>query len=337
MWYYDATGKRRRESTKTDDKELARKKLLTRITEYQALRDGDKTISDIPYSHFSDEFLNHYKARYPYETFKSHRSTINEFKKFLDFAEIKLLSEITTAIIDKYVTYLRESKGNRANTCNNHLKNLNTQFNFAIRHKLIKDNLAKGCRKVEVNDAKKKDALSPEEYQRFMKVATKLYPHYYPIYYTFIHTGLRFTELIKLKWEDVDFDNNVLWIMKPKSKKKPDYISVHDSLLKVLEGVKRKSKGEYVFTDENCAPFGFRTRKIIRRLKKVLKKANIASISTLHELRHTHCSYLFNAGLSTREVMEQMRHTEMRTTESYAHIFKPVTNKKIKKLERLDQ
>ncbi len=67
------------------------------------------------------------------------------------------------------------------------------------------------------------------------------------------------------------------------------------------------------------------------------KMANIASISTVHELRHTYCSYLFNIGLNTREVMEQMRHTEMRTTEGYAHIFRPEANRKIKKLERLDR
>jgi hypothetical protein len=35
--------------------------------------------------------------------------------------------------------------------------------------------------------------------------------------------------------------------------------------------------------------------------------------------------------------MEQMRHTEMRTAEGYAHIFRPVVNKKIKKLEQLDK
>lgn len=337
MWYYDATGKRKQESTKTDDKELARKKLLTRITEYRTLQEGEKVVSDMPYAYFSEEFLKHYNARYPYETFKSHRSVVNEFAKFLDFTGLKLISEITTATIDRYVTYLREVKGNRAITCNNHLKNLLTQFNFAIGHKLMKENPAKGCRKVEVNDAKQKNALSPEEYQRFMKVAKKEYPHYYPIFYTFLHSGLRFTELIKLKWQDIDFENKVLWIMKPKCKKRPDYVSMHDSLKNLLEGLKKKAKSEYVFTKENGEPFGFRTRKIIRRLKIVLEKAGISSISTLHELRHTHCSYLFNAGLNTREVMEQMRHTEMRTTEGYAHIFRPEANKKIKKLERLDE
>ncbi len=337
IWYYDANGKRHRESTETNNKRLAEEILHSRIIEFQSLQNGNKTVSDMPYAHFSAEFLNHYKARYPYETFKSHRSAVNEFTKFLGFAGITRLSEITTSVVDKYITYLRESKGNRANTCNNHLKNIKTQFNFAISHNLMKENPAKGCRKVEVNDAKKKSALSPEEYRSFMAIAEKEYPHYYPIYYTFIHTGLRFTELIKLKWQDIDFENKVLWIMKPKSKKKPDYVSMHDSLIRVLEELKGKSKGEYVFTDENDQPFGFRTRKIIRRLKSILKTANIASISTIHELRHTHCSYLFNIGLNTREVMEQMRHTEMRTTEGYAHIFRPETNRKIKKLERLDR
>ncbi|MDP8229496.1 MAG: tyrosine-type recombinase/integrase [Candidatus Gorgyraea atricola] len=337
MWYYDAKGKRRQESTKTDDKELARRKLLTRLTEHQALRTGEKAVSDMPYLHFAEEFLKHYKARYPYETFKSHRSCINEFMRFLDLVGLNLLSEITTAVIDKYITYLRESKGNRANTCNNHLKNLCTQFNFAIRHNLVKDNPAKGCKKVEVNDAKQKSALSPLEYQAFMAATKKMYLFYFPIYYTFIHTGLRFTELIKLKWQDIDFENKVLWVMQPKCKKKPDYISMHDGLIKVLDGLKKKSRSEYVFTTEDGIPFGIRTRKIIRRLKEILKKANITGISTIHELRHTHCSLLFNAGLNTKEIMEQMRHTELRTTEGYAHIFRPEANRKIKKLERLDR
>jgi len=201
----------------------------------------------------------------------------------------------------------------------------------------MKDNPAKGCKKVEVNDAKKKGALSPEEYQKFMKNAKRIYPYYYPIYYTFIHTGLRFTELIKLKWQDIDFENKVLWIMQPKCKKKPDYISVHDGLIKVLEGLKKKSKSEYVFTTEDGSPFGIRTRKIIRRLKEILKKANITGISTLHELRHSYCSQLFNAGLSAREVQVQMRHKELRVTEGYAHIFRPEINKKVKRLERLDR
>lgn len=335
VWYYDANGRRHRESTQTNNKKVAEEILRSRILEFQSLRSGIKTISDMPYEAFADDFLKHYKVRYPYETFKSHRSIVNEFKKFLDSMGLFRLKEITPEIINKYITYLREVKKNKACTCNNHLKNLTTQFNFAIQNKLMNENPAKGCPKIEVTDSRKRGALSIEQYQKFMEITKAEYPFYLPIYYAFLHTGLRFTELINLKWEDINFEEKILWVTKPKGKKSPEYISIHDNLIKVLESLPRES--EYVFTTETGVPFKPRSRKMIRRLKKILLKAGIANISTLHELRHSYCSQLFNAGLSAREVQVQMRHKELRVTEGYAHIFRPEINRKIKRLERLDR
>ncbi|MBP7055684.1 MAG: site-specific integrase [Candidatus Omnitrophica bacterium] len=290
----------------------------------------------MPYKHFSEGFLRHYEARYPYETYKSHKSAVNEFTKFLESSGITRLSEITTAVVNNYVTYLRTTKGDRANTCNNHLKNLQTQFNFAIKNGgLMKNNPAKDAKKVEINDAKKKGALSAEEYQRFMEVAEERHLFYYPIFYTFLHTGLRFTELISLRWEDIDWKAKTLWVMKPKGKKKPEPISIHDSLIKTLQSLPKR--GDYVFMDEDGKPFCARTRKLVRRLKDILKEAGITSISTLHELRHTYCSQLFRVGFNPREVQRQMRHSELGVTEGYAHIFMPEYNKKIDRLQRLDK
>lgn len=336
IWYYDAAGKRKYESTQTVDKDVARQILLSRITEFDQLRNGMKPVSDMPYKHFSEGFLMHYKTRYPYETFKSHKSVVNEFTKFLESVGITRLSEVTTAVINNYITYLRSTKGDRANTCNNHLKNLHTQFSFAIKNgRLMKDNPAKDCKKVEIDDAKKKGALSAEEYQRFLDCAKEKYPFYYPIFYTFLHTGLRFTEFINLKWEDIDWKAKVLWVMKPKGKKKPEPISIHDNLIKTLQSLPKT--GDCVFTDEDGNPFCARTRKIVRHLKAILKETNITSISTLHELRHTYCSQLFRVGLNSREVQRQMRHSELGVTEGYAHIFMPEYNKKIDRLQRLDK
>ena len=300
------------------------------------MRHGMKPASDMPYKHFSDGFLRHYEARYPYETYKSHKSVVNEFTKFLESSGITRLSEITTAVINNYITYLRSTKGNRANTCNNHLKNLYTQFSFAMKNGgLVTTNPAKDCKKIEIDDSKKKGALSAEEYLRFLDCAKKKYPFYFPVFYAFLHTGLRFSELINLKWEDVDWEGKVLWIMKPKGKKKPETISIHDSLIKTLQSLPKR--GDYVFTDEDGNPFCARTRKIVRRLKDILKEADITSISTLHELRHTYCSQLFRVGFNSREVQRQMRHSELGVTEGYAHIFMPEYNRKIDRLQRLDK
>ena len=297
------------------------------------MREGLKITSDIPYKHFSEEFLKHYKARYGPETVKSHTSVVHEFERFMGLIGLMRLSDITPAVINRYITYLREVKKNKANTCNNHLKNLRTQFSFAIKNGLTDKNPGQGCQKVEVNDANKKGALSQDEYQKLLKFTKREYPSYYPIFYVFLHTGLRFTELISLKWQDIKFEEKVLWVMKPKGKKDPDSISMHDGVIKVLKSIPQR--GEYVFTDEQGRPFGYRSRKIIRRLQNVLKKAEITSIRTLHELRHTYCSYLFAVGLNPREVQTAMRHSDLSITEKYAHVFTPEYNKKIGRLGRI--
>jgi len=333
--YYDALGKRCRESTGTADKYIATQLLKQRISESDGARVGIKPIKVISYREFGKDFLDHYKARYPYQTFKSHRSVVNEFQRFIDLIGVTQLSEITSAVVDKYITYRREIKKNRANTCNNHLKNLHTQFNYAIHKVYLDKNPAEGCAKVEINDARAKGALSKDELRRFLEVAKQDHPLYYPIFYTFLHTGLRYTELISLKWADLDLNGGVLWIMKPKGKKKPDYISIHGSLIAILGALPRQS--EYVFTNEQGRPFVGRSRKMIRRLKDIIKKTGIKSISTIHELRHTHCSQLFSLGFNPREVQRQMRHSDLSITEGYAHIFKPEYNAKIKLLETLDK
>ena len=337
LWvkYYDAAGKRCRESTGTADKYIATQFLKQRIAESDGLRVGIKPVKTITYQEFGKDFLDHYKARYPYQTFKSHRSIVNEFQRFINLIGVSALSEITPTIIDKYITYRREIKKNRANTCNNHLKNLYTQFGHAIHKGLIDKNPAKGCAKVEINDARAKGALSKDEMRRFLETAKRDYPFYYPMFYTFLYTGLRYTELISLKWADIDFKNGVLWIMKPKGKKKPDYISIHDGLVALLGALPRQR--EYIFANERGEPFVERSRKMIRRLKDILKKAGIKSISTIHELRHTYCSQLFSLGFNPREVQRQMRHSDLGITEGYAHIFKPEYNAKIKLLETLDK
>jgi integrase len=338
IWYYDATGKRRHESTQTKDKDLAWKILRSRISEFEGLRSGVKAISDMPYSAFGDMFLKHYKARYGFETVKSHRSVVNVFQKFIDGEGLSQFSEVADrGVVNRFITYRREVRRSKTNTCNNSLKCLHKQFEFAIEQKLLRENPLRKYKKIPVTDAEEKKALNKDEYQRFMKIVRKGYPFYYPIYYTFFHTGLRFTELISQRWDDTFLEEGYLRVTRPKGKKSPDKppVAFHDGVVGVLKQLPRTS--EYVFLDEHGKPFVARTRKFIRRLKKILAKAEITTIKDIHGLRHTYCSQLFDAGFSPTEVQAQMRHTELRTTQRYGHIFRPQLNRKVSRLQRLDR
>lgn len=50
---------------------------------------------------------------------------------------------------------------------------------------------------------------------------------------------------------------------------------------------------------------------------------------TVHGFRHTHCSLLFEAGVSIKDVQERMGHTDIKTTMTiYAHVTEQRKEKK---------
>ena len=334
IWYYNAANKRKCESTQTQDRALAMKILRSRITEFSELRSGVKEVSDMPYSDFGELYLKHCKARFTQETIRSYNTHIKVFQRFLASEGLSRLSDIDKALMDRFITD-RRCKGNKANTCNSYLKNLHAQFEFAKEQRLISENpLPAKYEKVPVTDAKEKKALSKEEYQRIMAVIKKRYPFYYPIFYVYFHTGLRFTELIKQEWKDTFLDEGFMRVTKPKGKKRTenDAISLHSGVIEVI----RKLKGrhaQFVFVNERKELFSQRTRKFIRRLQKVANELEIKDVN-LHTTRHTFGSQLIDSGATLAEVQSALRHSDVRATQAYIHSFKPSVNRAIDRLRR---
>ncbi|WP_309501258.1 tyrosine-type recombinase/integrase [Lysinibacillus sphaericus] len=63
----------------------------------------------------------------------------------------------------------------------------------------------------------------------------------------------------------------------------------------------------------------------------VQKKYKLGTITT-HGLRHTHCSLLFEAGASLKEVQDRLDHSDVQTTMNiYAHVTKKAKEEAIQK------
>ena len=59
---------------------------------------------------------------------------------------------------------------------------------------------------------------------------------------------------------------------------------------------------------------------VTNRMKRIIQKHDLKVITT-HGLRHTHCSLLFEAGVSIQEVKERLGHSDIQTTMNiYAHV-----------------
>ena len=149
-----------------------------------------------------------------------------------------------------------------------------------------------------------------------MKAAEETY--IYPITVTALHTGMRRSELLNLKWADIDFGRHTVTVQAKEDWHTKNYksrtLQLTPILYDVLEGHKEMQamlgvKSEYIFT--------FKGRRIKSgidtSLRNVVKKAGLSNV-TLHTLRHTFASQLVMAGVPLRDVQELMGHRSFETT-----------------------
>lgn len=138
-------------------------------------------------------------------------------------------------------------------------------------------------------------------------------------------SGLRLSELLDLKREDVDFDNNIINIRKGKGKK--DRITIMSESLK-LDLLKYYSKED------------FKTKYIIqgrkgKYSKKSVEKAVEKAGKTInirlhpHMLRHSFATHLLEQGTDIRYIQKLLGHSDSRTTQIYTH----VSSKEIKNIK----
>lgn len=169
-------------------------------------------------------------------------------------------------------------------------------------------------------------------------------------YHLFFFTGVRNAEIIGLRWADIDFSKGTLYIQRAISKveggnvigstkntSSERTISLDQTTIFKLRkwkleqtkilfkfGMKPKADDQqYILinfeTNDHLEStyFGSLTRKLIKRY-------NLPRISP-HGFRHTHCSLLFEAGVSIKDVQDRLGHRSYQTT---MNIYTHVTNKR---------
>ncbi len=118
-------------------------------------------------------------------------------------------------------------------------------------------------------------------------------------------------------------DNQTLEILKTwKKNQKQDYLVL---------GYNTLQKDQLVFSNEkNEFLQPTKTRKWILQAQK---KYHLKQITT-HGLRHTHCSLLFEAGASIKEVQDRLGHSDIKTTMNiYTHVTQKAKEEAIQKFE----
>lgn len=289
-----------------------------------------KEKKEILFSELVDKYLKYAKAS---KAESSYRSDICRIRgHLLPYFGKTPLKSITSQMIDEF-KIMRVQQGAAHKTINHDLVNLSHMLKMAIRWGYLDHNPASNVVKLKVPKNPPK-FLSQDEIKKLIEAAK--HSHIYPLIITALHTGMRKSELLNLKWTDVDFQQCIIKVQSKADWHTKNYKHRIIQMTPILQQTLKEHKlhqdengvdCEYVFTYE-----GERILQDVRRsFRTILKLAGLKDV-TLHTLRHTFASQLAMAGVPLMDIQVLMGHQSFETTLQYAHLSEEHVKQQVLKL-----
>ena len=218
---------------------------------------------------------------------------------------------------------------------------ISNALNHAVRWQLVGRNVAQAVtpprpKPYEVH------ALEPQDLHRILQAA-KSTP-YHTLLHLLAFTGLRRSEALGLRWQDVDLQIGTLRIVQalhelvdgslifqePKTASGRRSVPLSQSALFALKSYKERaeatsalggetlSPGALVFSMPDGAPM--KPRTVTQAFTRIARHLGIKV--RLHDLRHTHASILLLAGVHPKAVQERLGHANIGITmDTYSHLL----------------
>ncbi|MEM4638360.1 MAG: tyrosine-type recombinase/integrase [Thermofilum sp.] len=264
---------------------------------------GSKTNSEL-----LELYISHLVARNrSSKTIKSFRSIL---KMFLEFLGSKHVREVTVYDIDLFLAKLREMGWGPSSL-----------YTAAVAVKRYLEFLGLGDQiagfELPRREKRLPRYLEPDEVARMAGSCSNLRDRL--ILLLLYTTGLRVSELVSLKRDDIDLERRAIRVRGKGGKER--IVFFPESLASIL-GNYLSSLGdgsEYVFPSSSGHIHYTTVERIVRRAAEA---AGIKKKVSPHVLRHSFATHSLAMGLDIREIQELLGHSSLSTTQVYAHISK---------------
>ncbi len=129
-----------------------------------------------------------------------------------------------------------------------------------------------------------------------------------------IVTGCRLNEILKLRWEDVDFEGRCLRL--PDSKTGPKTVPLNSAALELLSAIEHREGKPFVIPGKKP---GSHLTSLKGQWPRIRASAGLEDVR-IHDLRHTYASFGVNLGLPLPMIGKVLGHSNAAMTERYAHL-----------------
>ena len=154
----------------------------------------------------------------------------------------------------------------------------------------------------------------------------------------FLNAGLRLSELLNLKWKEINLISGKLKVVESKGAKDRILYLADNTIKKLKDWKDRQVKEIDKRIDEANIRLVFTTLKnnkmdtsnIRKMIKKYAEKADINKNISPHTLRHTFATDLYRESKNIRLVQKALGHSDLSTTMIYTHIVDDELEKALK-------
>ncbi len=237
------------------------------------------------------------------------------------------LPQITPWAVDKYKSkrlkdISRLKRPITKATVNRELACLKKMLSYAVGEKWLTDNPLRGYKLFQERPNKVR-VITREEFQRVYNAASEFLK---PVLMTAYDTGMRYSEILNLKWGNVTLREGNIFVRESKSGE-TRYLPISDRLKETLEAFNPGLPDEPVFQY-----MGKAVRSVKTSFNSAIRKSGVEKF-TFHDLRHTFASVLVMNGVDITTVQELLGHKSIAMTKRYSH---PTPEHKRRAIEKLN-
>ena len=206
---------------------------------------------------------------------------------------------------------------------------LTALFTHATRIYDLDNNPCKKVKRMGSSDSRSLSFWTIDEYKQFIAVEEQD-SKYYLIFEMLFWTGMREGELLALTLDDVNFVTNQIHIDKTYYRmNKKDVVTVPktEQSIRTIEIPQFLADEIKNYTDRlyglprNERIFDIGAKALQNKMLRMIEKSGVKRIR-VHDLRHSHVSYLINKGVETLIIKERLGHKDIKITlNTYGHLY----------------
>ena len=270
------------------------------------------------------EYLSLEKKCSPH-TLKAYQANLEAFEVFItEQGSLETIEEVSYGEIRAWIVSLIQF-GNSPRTVNRKLSALRSYYKFLLRIGSIPVSPLKEHKALKT-DTKVALPFSQEEIQRLL--AADFFPEEYTgvlqrtVIQLLYYTGIRRSELIELKVQDVDLSEGLMKVLGKRNKERllPLLPEIKTQLTQLLEQQKQHQisrESEHFFVNSRGKKLS--EAFVYETVKTYLSKVSTKTKRSPHVLRHSFATHLLDQGADLNAIKDLLGHSSIAATQHYTH------------------